>query len=55
MNALNSKSLVDQINALSNTQAGIANMLNVTAKFVQKPNIIELDRNVISVLPILKG
>ena len=50
-----SKSLSDQINALSSNQAGITNMLNITAKTIQKPNVIELDKNVISVLPILKG
>lgn len=50
-----SKSLSDQIMNISNSQSGISNLLNITAKTIQKPNIIELDKNVISILPILKG
>ena len=45
----------EQLNGLANSQQNIASVLNITAKTAQKPNIIELDNHVISVLPILKG
>lgn len=50
-----SKNLGDQIVAISESQTGIASILNITAKSIQKPNVIELDPKVINILPILKG
>ena len=49
-----SKNLGDQIVAISESQTGIASILNITAKSIQKPNVIELDPKVINILPILK-
>ena len=45
----------EQISGLNSSQQSLANMLNITAKTVQKPNVIELDKHVIGILPILKG
>jgi hypothetical protein len=49
------KNFGDQINFMAQQNASISNMLAITARTIQKPNIYELDKTVISMIPELRG
>ena len=49
------KNFGDQINFMAQQNASISNMLAITARTIQKPNVYELDKTVISMIPELRG
>ena len=53
VNGVMLKGFTEQINSLSGNQSNISNMMNMTAKMMQKPNVITLDTTVAKLIPAI--